>query len=490
MARVLIIDDDTLICQMLAAKLVKMDCLADSAHTLAAGVAMAQAQAYDVVYLDVRMPDGNGLEQVEKLRLSGAQPEVIIITGMGDPEGAEKAIKSGAWDYIEKGSSIKDMVLPLMRALQYRQEKGAAKPLRALKREAIIGSSPKMQLCFDMLAQAAGSDAGVLITGQTGTGKELFARAIHENSPRGHNSFVVVDCAALPESLVESMLFGHERGAFTGADRPREGLVRQANGGTLFLDEVGELPLSMQKAFLRVLQERRFRPIGAKEEVSSEFRLVAATNRDLDQMAADGRFRQDLLYRLRSINIHLPPLCLRQDDLHELTVSYLNRLSQRWGVETKGVSPDFFDALRHYNWPGNVRELFNVLEQAMTAGGSSPTLFAKHLPESIRIARAVDSMSRAAGDGPKPAVITALADHAGGRARPPESPVWPGPAASGQFPPLGDVLEEAMARVERAYLADLMDHVDWDIRRACAISGLSRTGLYNRLKKCGVSRRA
>ena len=488
MAQVLIIDDDPLICEMLTAKLGKMGCSADSAHTLSHGLDRAVCEDYDVVYLDVRMPDGNGLELVEKIRNTETRPEVIIITGMGDPEGAEKAINSGAWDYIEKGSSIKDMILPLMRALQYREEKQSTGVARALKRDNIIGSSEKMKHCFDLLAQASGSLANVLITGQTGTGKELFAMAIHDNSKVADNSFVVVDCAALPETLVESILLGHEKGAFTGADRPREGLVSQANGGTLFLDEVGELPMTMQKAFLRVLQEKRFRPIGSKHEVSSNFRLVAATNRDLDKMAAEGRFRQDLLYRLRSLIIELPPLNERQSDIEELTIHYLTRLSQRWGVENKGFTPDFLETLGHYGWPGNVRELFNVLEQAMTAAGPSPTIFAKHLPASIRIAKAVDSMSRAAPATARPVSVDPvepladLPDHDHGL-------MDFGNEIEG-IRPLADVLERAMNQVEETYLRNLMDNVGWDIKKACSISELSRTSLYNRLKKYGVSRKS
>jgi len=192
------------------------------------------------------------------IRQTPSMPEVIIITGAGDPDGAELAIKSGAWDYIQKPSSIEAMTLPLVRALQYREEKKSKKPPVALKREHIVGNSPHMKRCLDLLAQAANSEASVLITGETGTGKEVFAKAIHANSSRADKSLVVVDCTALPETLVESVLFGHEKGAFTGADKAHVGLVKQADGGTLFLDEVGELPRSIQKSFLRVLQEQSF----------------------------------------------------------------------------------------------------------------------------------------------------------------------------------------------------------------------------------------
>ncbi len=307
MATILVVDDDDLLCELLVRKVGQLGHRGLSALTLAGGLALARSQPTDVVYLDVNLPDGNGLEEITLFREAPGAPEVIIITGRGSPDGAELAIKSGAWDYIEKGAALQSMVLPLLRALQYREERQVHQRPLMLSREQIVGESPRLKACLDLVAQAALSEANVLISGETGTGKELFAQAIHHNSPRRKGNFVVVDCAALPATLVESILFGHARGAFTGADRAREGLVAQAHGGTLFLDEVGELPLSLQKDFLRVLQEKRFRPVGGGQEVASDFRLVAATNRDLEGMAAKGEFRSDLLFRLKGLAINLPP---------------------------------------------------------------------------------------------------------------------------------------------------------------------------------------
>lgn len=467
MALILIIDDDKMMCDMLTAKFSSMGHQTDYCHTLADGLAQAGSAQYDLVFLDVGMPDGSGLDVLPELRNAPGQPEVIIITGLGDPEGAEMAIRSGAWDYIEKGSSLKQITLPLTRALQYRQEKMANRPMMAIKREAIIGNSPAMQACFNRLAQAAASDANVLIMGETGTGKELFARAVHENSSRAGQSYVVVDCAALPESLVENLLFGHAPGAFTGAEHSQEGLIRQAHRGTLFLDEVGELPLTLQKAFLRVLQEHRFRPLGGGREVESDFRLVAATNRDLDQLVAQGRFRQDLLFRLRSLTIELPPLRERMEDLKELVISHIATLCERYRIESKGFHPEFLEALANYHWPGNVRELFNTLERAISAAGNSPTLFRKDLPNSVRIAVTRSQLS--------------------GRAA--------APAAAPQPPPLGSVMPEIRTylktindQMERGYLQELMLRTKGDIKRACQMSGLSRTGLYDRLKKHNIAR--
>ena len=323
MANVLIIDDDTDVRGVIAQMVTSLGHEATQAWTLKEGLAMASSTAFDVVFLDVRLPDGNGLEALPELHGTPSSPEVIIITGFGDPDGAEVAIKSGAWDYLEKPFSPKKIALPLKRIIQYREDvKKARKPAVALKTEGIAGGSPQMKACINALAQAANSETNVLVTGETGTGKELFARAIHANSSRAEMNFVVVDCAALPETLVESALFGYERGAYTGAVKSQEGLIKQADGGTLFLDEVGELTPSIQKSFLRVLQERLFRPLGGSMEVQSDFRLVAATNRNLDQMAETGAFRRDLAYRLQSFNLGLPPVRERIGDIKDLVLEF------------------------------------------------------------------------------------------------------------------------------------------------------------------------
>jgi two-component system NtrC family response regulator len=468
MANVLIIDDDEMMVSSLALMLRRLGHDAASAATLREGMGMTAARDFDVVFLDVRMPDGNGLEALPKIAETPAAPEVIIITGFGDPDGAELAMKCGAWDYIEKGASVKEMTLSLERALQYRREKtDHRRPnVIALKREDIYGDSPKLRACLNLVAQAAGSEANILITGETGTGKELFARAIHRNSPRAARNFIVVDCAALPETLAESLLFGHEKGTFTGAEKPQEGLVRQAHGGTLFLDEVGELPLSLQKTFLRVLQERRFRPLGSTREIESDFRLVAATNRDLDAMAARNQFRSDLLFRLRGFTIELPPLRERAEDIKELVRSHLDRLCECYGMASKGFSPEFLDALLVYNWPGNVRELAATLIRAFSAARFEPTLYPKHLPPEIRaqvMRNSVRPAAVAAGDGI------------------PAEPVR-------RLPKFQDYRETAYAEAEKHYLHDLMSLAEENIQEACRLSGLSQSRLYALLKKHRIDR--
>ena len=282
------------------------------------------------------MPDGNGLDLLPKIHELPSQPEVIIITGLGDPDGAEIAIKNGAWDYIEKSSSTKEMALPFTPCLTVPGGEDGQEALTALKLGGIIGNSPGMHACLDLLAQAAHSEVNVLITGETGTGKEVFARAIHDNSRRAESNFVVVDCTALPETLVESVLFGHEKGAFTGADRPQDGLIKQAHGGTLFLDEIGELPLGIQKAFLRVLQEHRYRPVGSKHELVSSFRLLAATNRDLDRMVQEGTLSFGSPLPAATLTIEIPPLSARKEDIKELAMFHMARVCERYQIGTKG----------------------------------------------------------------------------------------------------------------------------------------------------------
>lgn len=458
-ANVLIVDDDEMFCEMLSDMVQDMGHGVKHAQTLGDGLVEAASGQFDVVFLDVRMPDGIGLETLPKLRELPSSPEVIIITGAGDPDGAELAIVNGAWDYIEKQSSIKKMTLALTRALQYRQEKKARKPMKALKLEGIVGTSPQMRGCYDLLAQAADTDANVLIVGETGTGKELFARAIHANSSRADKTFVVVDCAALPESLVESALFGYEKGAFTGADKSQVGLIKQADNGTLFLDEVGELPLTMQKAFLRVLQERRFRPLGSRHEVESNFRLVAATNRELETLVAEGLFRKDLLFRLRSLMLYLPPLKERPEDIKDLVLFHTARLCDSFGTGPKGFAPEFFDSLAAYDWPGNVRELVNTLERALAAARYEPTLFPNHLPSHIRIKVARTAVSKENYQEKEDFL---------------QEPA---------IPKLKDFREAAVARAEKQYLQDLMALVGQNIKEACRLSSLSQPRLYALLKK-------
>jgi two-component system NtrC family response regulator len=462
MASILIVDDDRMVLDSLKQVIEGMGHEAAGASSVAEALEAVRSRPFDIVFSDVRMPDGSGLDILPEIRSADPSPEVIIITGYGDPDGAELAIKKGAWDYIAKPLSVKQIMLSVERTLEYRDKKRtAAKPV-ALKTDGIVGASSKFRACLDTLAQAASSNANVLVTGETGTGKELFAWAIHENSARAGRNFVVVDCAALPETLVESTLFGHLRGAFTGADKPREGLVKQADGGTLFLDEIGELPVSIQKAFLRVLQERRFRPVGGGAEVSSDFRLIAATNRRLEDMVKSGGFREDLLFRIRTLVLDLPPLRETKEDIKDLTVFYLVKFCEQYGVPMKSFSPEFHDVLMAYDWPGNVRELIQALEKAIVSAKDEPVLFPKHLPEHIRIHLARASVLRRTSAAPEAEGV---------------------PTDVGTPGSLKDFREGQLARLEEEYLRSLMRTTTANIGEACRISGLSRSRLYTLLKK-------
>ncbi|MDA8164838.1 MAG: sigma-54 dependent transcriptional regulator [Desulfobacteraceae bacterium] len=465
MARVLIIDDDPVVARILVQAIRRLSHEAVAATTMAEGLRQAGAGETDAVFLDLVLPDGDGLEALPSLRALPSRPEVIILTATGSSDSAETAIRNGAWDYLQKPVAPKEIALILGRVVQYRQRLRQEPRVKALKTGGIVGGSPRMLACFDLLAQAAASEAGVLLSGETGTGKELFARAIHENSRRAGGELVVVDCASLPESLVAGILFGHEKGAFTGADKAREGLIRQADGGTLFLDEVGELPPGLQKTFLRVLDERSFRPIGSRREAASDFRLIAATNRDLAAECARGAFREDLYYRLRAITIELPPLRERPGDIKAIVLAHLARLCEKNGLPTKGLAPDFLDAVAAYSWPGNVRELIHALERAIISASGDDLLFAKHLPLQIRIATAKSALETPAGKRPA-------------------APA-PGPSTLATFRVHRD---QALQAAERQYLRELMAAARGSMKEACRLSGLGRTRLYTLLKKHDISR--
>ena len=460
MAQILIIDDDEMFCALLAGVIKGEGYDTQCAFTRQDGLKQVHAGAFDVVFLDVNLPDGNGLDMLADIREAPSSPEVIILTGLGTADGAELAIRNGVWDYIQKPSSIHVMMLPLIRALQYREEKLKEKSPVSLKLEGIIGKSPKMKACYDLVSQAATADVNVLITGETGTGKELFARAVHMNSSRSDRNFVVVDCAALHDTLKESTLFGYEKGAFTGADHNREGLIKQADGGTLFLDEIGELPLPMQKSFLRVLQEHHFRPLGSIKEMKSNFRLIAATNRDLENLAQSGSFREDLLFRLRTLTIVLPPLREHPEDIVDVALYHIAKICKRSGIPIKTLSSDFLEALVSYDWPGNVRELVNALERAVAASFTSPTLFHRHLPSSIRVKLAKASVGPDLS-GEENAVVS----------------------GDQNLPTLKDLREITYAKVEKSYLQQLMKVAAGDLENASRISAVGRTRLYDLLRK-------
>lgn len=466
MAEILIIDDDPLVAETLADLAENMGHAPLQAASLADGLTHAGTGFGDVVLLDVMMPDGNGLETLPRFVASPGHPEVIIITGADAEQSAEMAVRNGAWDYITKGAPVSAIRLAILRALEFRNEKQArtARQGRQFTPTGLVGTSPAFMECLGLVAKAAHCDVPVLITGETGTGKELAARAIHENSNRAGRPFVVVDCAALPENLTESVLFGHVRGAFTGADRDAEGLIRQASGGTLFLDEIGELPPALQRTFLRVLQERRFRPVGGRREVEGDFRLVAATNRDLTVMVKRGEFREDLLYRVRAMHIALPPVRRREGDLRPLAEHFVHQYCERNNLPSRILTPELLRALCAHHWPGNVRELRNTLETMIAFAGDVRTLYPVHLPEHIRVRHV-----RATAGGAR-----------AGDAEPDAS----GPSLAGLcIPTWMTYRDAALERATVEYFQNLLAYTGGDMAKAQQLSGLSRAQFYRLLRK-------
>ena len=463
MARALIIDDDRITCEIISEIINTAGHHGEYEFTLKKGLERVSQGSFDLVFLDVHLPDGNGLGVISDIKHSQSSPDVVIITGEGSREGAETAIKSGSWDYIQKPLSMAKIQLILSRVLQYRKAKLSLKTPKILKRDGIIGSSPEINRCLVQVAKAADNDTNVLLTGESGTGKEIFAKAIHDNSERAGKAFVVVDCAALPENLIESTLFGNEKGAFTGANLAREGLIKEADGGTLFLDEVGELLLPQQRAFLRVLQERRFRPIGGKRDMFSDFRLIAATNRNLEEMVKAGTFREDLFFRIQSLMICIPPLRDRSEDIDEIASYYIAKLSEKYGWGQKGYNPEFLEAIASYHWPGNVRELIHAIENVLSESRGEPTLFRIHLPVHIRSRLAKSSLE------------DDLTPNSGYRQK------SNNPAS---FPKLKEWMDES----EKRYFEDLIRFTEGEINKICRISGISRSNIYTRFKKYNLSR--
>ncbi len=469
MANILIVDDDRQLSKALSRFVeTRTGHRATSCHLLEEGLETARRESFDAIFLDVSLPDGDGLAALGKFKSTASAPEVIVMTGYASRCGAETAIRSDAWDYVKKPFEIEEALSVLEQALQYRKDKQRAAAVQDLALDRIAGSSPGMLQAHEKVRQCAAWDGNVLLTGETGTGKELFARAIHANSLRADKPFVAVDCTVLPENLVESWLFGYEKGSFTGADIPRGGLVRKAREGTLFLDEVGELPLGVQQKFLRVLDTRQFVPVGSQREVESKFRLIAATNREPEEMVERGTFRSDLLYRLCGTEIHLPPLRERMEDLCALVEFHLKRIAGEKGIESLRVTSEFMECLRTYSWPGNVRELVNVLETSAARVGESGKLFHYHIPEDLRI-KTVQKM---------------IAEK-----RANKSPALDDPMDGGKFPTLKEYRQVKVARFEKEYLQNLMRKSNNEIGKACKKSGMSKSRLYRLLKTHKISRK-
>jgi two-component system, NtrC family, response regulator AtoC len=364
--RILIIDDDKSLLESYTV-LLEDEFQVSTAELGESGLELLRHEDVHLILLDVRLPDMSGIEVLRRIKALDENVDVIMITAVKDVRVAVEAIKLGAYDYLEKPFEIDEILALLRRTLEHQTLLREVLYLRDLRAEVdryfVVGRSPKMRQIYDLITRVADTNATVLINGESGVGKELIARAIHQQSQRRLNPFVAVNCAAISEHLVESELFGHERGAFTGAIEMHRGKFELAHTGTLFLDEVGSLRLDLQAKLLRVLQEREFERVGGGKTIRTDVRIVAASNQDLKQMVVDRTFRDDLFYRLNVIPVHVPPLRDRREDILLLVNHFLRKYNKDFGRQVQGVTSEALALLTHYHWPGNVRELENVIER-------------------------------------------------------------------------------------------------------------------------------
>jgi two-component system response regulator HydG len=442
----LVVDDDADLCELLVAGLGAQGFGVTATRSAEPALQLALEEDFDVVLADVNLPGMSGLEFCARLIHEKPRLAVIVMTAFASMRSAIEAIRSGAYDYIEKPIDIDAVGLRVGRIVRECRIRDEAMRLRDAVSPAssfggLTGTSPPMQRVYDLLARSAKTDASVLITGESGTGKELAARALHDHGPRREGPFVAVNCSAVPEQLIESELFGHTRGAFTDARNDRTGLFVQAHGGTLFLDEIGEVPLAMQAKLLRVLEERRVRPVGGNKELDFDVRVIAATNRDLEAAVEDQRFREDLFFRLNVIHIALPPLRNRGTDVLVLAQQLIARFTASSGKEVRGLSALAAQRLCDYDWPGNVRELRNCIERAVALVRNNE-IDVDDLPERVRtFARSHVVISA------DPAALVPLEE------------------------------------VERRYIHRVIEAVDGNKTLASKILGLDRKTLYRKLER-------
>jgi two-component system, NtrC family, response regulator PilR len=439
---VLVVDDEPDLCELLSITLQRMDLSPRTANGVGMAQRMLKTEQFDLCLTDMQLPDGNGLELVEWMQQYTPNVPVAVITAHGSMETAVRALKLGAFDFVSKPLDLAGLRKLVASAIKL---SGSSDTDTSVFGPRLLGSSPAMQHMRDMIGRVARSQAPVHIYGESGTGKELVAKLIHESGPRHDGPFVPVNCGAIPTELMESELFGHKRGSFTGAVSDKKGLIQSAEGGTLFLDEIADLPLHMQVKLLRVIQEKAVRPVGEQAEVAVDVRILSATHKNLSHLVAEGKFREDLFYRVNVIELRVPSLRERPEDVPELAEAVLRRLGRRMKITAPALGKDALAALQSYAFPGNVRELENILERAITLSTSGEI-------------RAADIQLR-----PTPIGATATASGAAGSA-------------------LGDHLED----IERDAILKALEQSRYNKTAAAKVLGMSFRALRYRIKKLGI----
>jgi len=457
-AKILIIDDERIIIESCSRILKNDDYQIDAVQDGLEGLKKIDESRYDIVILDIMMPKIDGLEVLRRIKEGNPDIDVIMITGLSQIDTAVKSMKLGAFDYLPKPFEPDELKLVVARALERRRLLWENLNLRTevgakYRFENIVGASPQMQSVFRLVAKCAPTNSTVMLTGESGTGKELVARAIHYNSLRKDKPFIAVDCNALSESLLESELFGHVKGAFTGAVTNKQGMLEVAEGGTLFLDEIGNISLATQAKLLRVIQEREFRAVGGTKSQPADFRLITATNKDLKVMVADGRFREDLFYRINIFPIVIPPLRERRDDIPALAFHFLRVFNEELGKKVTEFSEGAMGVLMNYDWPGNVRELENTVQRAVIL--ASETV--------IRRAHLVNI------DGTSP---------------------W----AAVDIPKTGEELkqvkklarEKSVETIEKLFVLEALKRNDWNATKSAEETGMQRANFQALMKKYNI----
>ncbi len=448
MASILIVDDEPGVRTALGGVLRDEGYTVDAVESGEACLERVVGQTFDLVLLDVWMPGIDGLETLQRLRERQVDAQVVVISGHGSVESAVRAIKLGAFDFVEKPLSLDKAVLVVRNALRQRLLEAENRDLRAQvdRRYVMVGESPVMRHLREQVLLAAPTNGRVLVLGENGTGKELVARTLHAHSRRRAEPFVEVNCAAIPEELIESELFGHTKGAFTGAVADRRGRFEHAHGGTIFLDEIGDMSLKTQAKVLRALQEQVIQPVGGTSSVRVDVRVVAATNKDLQAEIGAGRFREDLFFRLNVVPIFVPPLRDRADDVPRLAEHFMATLAAEYGRRVKRFAPEAMARLQRYGWPGNVRELHNVVERLLIM-----------VHESIVTLQDVSFV----GDAPMAQVV------------PPGAPTLP--------------LAEARDRFERDYILQVLAASQGNISRTADVLAVERSNLYKKMRAFGIA---